>query len=99
MNEPANTDEEFERALAGIPDGYTEGEFDRRRWGTTVKRSPDGKRIWLYAEDLAGTGIVSFNLYILAQRGFTLKPCEMSCEKAVGFVLGFRPLVPHAAKR
>ncbi|MBB3558872.1 hypothetical protein FHX06_000169 [Rhizobium sp. BK512] len=84
-------DDSFTHALALIPEGYSEGAFDNRRWGATVKRSPDGKRIWLYAEDLAGTDIVSFNFYLLAESGSTLKPCEMSSAKVIAFVLGYRP--------
>lgn len=81
----------FTRALALIPEGYSEGSFEAGRWGATVKRSPDGKRIWLYAEDLGGSDIVSFNLYLLEASGSTLKPCEMSSAKVVAFVLGYRP--------
>ncbi len=79
----------FERALEHFADGYSEGVFDGSRWGVTVRRSPDQKRIWLYAEDLAGTDIVSFNLYRLASSGTALKPCEMSSDKVVAFVLGY----------
>ncbi|MBB3461537.1 hypothetical protein [Rhizobium sp. BK377] len=81
----------FTRALALIPEGYGEGSFEGRRWGATVKRSADGKRIWLYAEDLAGTDIVSFNFYLLQASGGTLKPCEMSSGKVIAFVLGYQP--------
>jgi hypothetical protein len=79
----------FERALEHFPDGYSEGVFDGSRWAVTIKRSPDQKRIWLYAEDLAGTDIVSFNLYRLENSGTALKPCEMSSDKVVAFVLGY----------
>ncbi|WP_376775889.1 hypothetical protein [Rhizobium populisoli] len=80
---------EFERALSAIPTGYTEGEYAGRRWGTTVKRSADLKRISLFAEDLSGTDIVSFNFYRLSE-GDSLKPCEMSSEKVMAFVTGYR---------
>jgi hypothetical protein len=88
-------DDPFTHALALIPEGYSEGTFETARWGATVKRSPDGKRIWLYAEDLAGSDIVSFNLYTLEQSGSTLKPCEMSSQKVTAFVLGYRPDEPQ----
>ncbi|MDI5925190.1 hypothetical protein QBK93_10925 [Rhizobium leguminosarum] len=81
----------FEDALAKLPDGYVDGHFDQRSWGVTVKRSQDGKRIWLYGEELSGTDIVSFNLYRLAGPGSILKPCEMSTAKVIEFVLGFEP--------
>jgi hypothetical protein len=79
----------FERALEHFAEGYSQGVFDGSRWGVTVRRSPDQKRIWLYAEDLAGTDIVSFNLYRLENSGTALKPCEMSSDKVVAFVRGY----------
>ncbi|WP_327206232.1 hypothetical protein [Rhizobium beringeri] len=65
----------------------------------TVKRSEDGKRTWLYGEELSGTDIVSFNLYRLAAPGSILKPCEMSSAKVIEFVLGFEPGIEKAAPR
>ncbi|MDK4717417.1 hypothetical protein [Rhizobium sp. CNPSo 4039] len=82
---------DFEAALAKLSDGYSEECFRGRPWGVTVKRSADGKRIWLYGEELGGTDIVSFNLYVLSGTGLTLKPCEMSSSKVIDFVLGFMP--------
>jgi len=81
----------FEHALAKLPDGYSEGHFQGRPWGVTVKRSADGKRVWLYGEELSGTDVVSFNLYVLSAASLTLKPCEMSSSKVIDFVLGFLP--------
>jgi len=86
-----SADDDFTHALTRIPAGYSEGDFEGRRWGATVRRSHDGKRIWLYAEDLAGSDIVSFNLYLLETSGKSLKPCEMSSAKVIAFVLGYRP--------
>ncbi|NTJ45041.1 hypothetical protein G6L28_20860 [Agrobacterium larrymoorei] len=81
----------FEAALSRLPNGYVDGNFGGRAWGVTVKRSQDGKRIWLYGEELGGTDIVSFNLYRLAGSRPMLKPCEMSSAKVIDFVLGFEP--------
>ncbi|MBY3280303.1 MULTISPECIES: hypothetical protein [Rhizobium] len=89
----------FEDALAKLPDGYVDGHFGNQPWGVTVKRSEDGKRTWLYGEELGGTDIVSFNLYRLAGHGSALKPCEMSSAKAIEFVLGFVPSTAKAASR
>lgn len=83
---------EFGRALAALPDGYVEGEFQERKWGSTIKRSTDGRRIWLYAEELGGADIVSFNLYFVSEERSVLKPCEMSSEKVIQFVLAFAPI-------
>ncbi|TCR92700.1 hypothetical protein EV561_101136 [Rhizobium sp. BK376] len=86
----AHDEEAFLKALAAIPTGYSEGDFNGRRWGATIKRSPDLKRIWLFAEDFSGSDIVSFNLYGLEDGRHALKPCEMSSEKVVAFVLGWQ---------
>ena len=82
---------DFEAALEGLPRGYSEGFFDGRRYGVSVQRSDDGRRNSLFARDLAGTDIVSFNLYRVANGKTLLRPCEMSSEKVVSFVLGFTP--------
>jgi hypothetical protein len=86
----------FETALARLSDGYIDGNFGGRAWGVTVKRSEDGKRIWLYREGLGGTEFVSFNLYRLTGSGPMLKPCEMSSAKVIEFVLGFEPRTQKA---
>ncbi|MGO7265040.1 hypothetical protein [Rhizobium leguminosarum] len=88
---PSSIQAAFDDALAKLPDGYVDGYFGNRSWGVTVKRSEDGKRTWLYGEELSGSDIVSFNLYRLAGPGSLLKPCEMSSAKVIEFVLGFEP--------
>jgi len=89
----------FEDALAKLPHGYLDGNFGGRPWGVTVKRSQDGKRTWLYGEELSGTDIVSFNFYRLAGPGSILKPCEMSTAKVIEFILSFEPRTEKAASR
>lgn len=42
------------------------------------------------AEELAGPDYISLNLYKLAD-GPRLRPCEMSEDKVICFVLAFRP--------
>ena len=78
-------------AFAKLAEGYSEGAYEGRRFGVTVRRSEDGRRNSLFARELAGTDIVSFNLYRIASDRTLLKPCEMSAEKVVAFVLDFRP--------
>ena len=82
---------EFDAAFERLPKGYSQGAHEGRRYGVIVNRSGDGRRNSLFARDLAGTDIVSFNLYRLSSGGTSLKPCEMPAEKVVAFVLGFRP--------
>ena len=80
----------FERFLAAVPAGYTSGLFEGKRWSATKKPSADGRRIWLFAEELGANGIVSFNAYRLTDGTFLVKPCEMSMTKVEEFVLGYR---------
>lgn len=78
----------FDVALARLPTGYLRGSFMGRTYGVTVTRSEDGKRTSLFAEELGGQDIVSFNLYWLSSGEETLRPCEMSSEKVIDFVVG-----------
>jgi hypothetical protein len=80
---------EFETALAAIPLGYSEGTYEGRLYGTTVQRSDDGKRFSLFARQLGGKDVVSFNPYRLGAGEMALRPCEMSSDKVEAFVLGY----------
>ena len=82
---------EFDAAFGKLAEGYSEGAYEGRRFGLIVRRSEDGRRNSLFARELAGTDIVSFNLYRTTSDITSLKPCEMSSAKVVAFVLGFRP--------
>lgn len=79
----------FEKALESIPLGYSEGEYEGARYGVTLRRSEDGKRVSLFARQLAGPNIVSFNLFKLRSGKSALKPCEMSSQKVMTFVSGY----------
>ncbi|MFS2154981.1 hypothetical protein [Rhizobium sp. Rhizsp42] len=63
----------------------------------TVKRSRDGKRTWLYGQELGGKDIISFNLYRFAGSGPMLKWCETSSAKVIESVLGIEPSTQKAA--
>lgn len=80
----------FDRRFAALPSGYSEGTFENRRYGVTVKRSLDARRNNLFARELGGSDFVSFNLFHLQGRTL-LKPCEMATEKVTAFVLNFHP--------
>ena len=83
--------DDFLRALEALPIGYSQGLFEGRRYGTTLNRSADGKRIKLFAEELGGDDHISFNLYRLRDQGARLKPCEMPKAKVIAFVIGYAP--------
>ena len=82
---------DFDAAFKRLPEGHSEGIHEGRRFGLIVRRSDDGRRNSLFARELAGTDIVSFNLYRFTSGKISLKPCEMSTAKVVAFVLNFRP--------
>ena len=82
---------EFDAAFEKLAEGYSEGAYEGRRFGVTVRRSEDGRRNSLFARELAATDIVSFNLYRATSGKISLKPCEMSIAKVVAFVLNYRP--------
>lgn len=79
--------EKFLAMQAGYSFGYLMG----KKYGITVSISPDGKRRKLYAEELGGKDHISFNLYLIADKPAILKPCEMSKEKVIEFVMNMRP--------
>ena len=82
---------EFDTAFQMLPEGYSEGTYEGRRFSLIVRRSQDGRRNSLFAKELAGTDIVSFNLYRFTSGKTSLKPCEMSARKVVAFVLDVQP--------
>ena len=81
----------FDAAFDKLPEGYSNGVYGGRRFGLIIRRSEDGRRNTLFARELAGTDIISFNLYRFRSGRSSLKPCEMSAEKVVAFVLDFQP--------
>ena len=74
--------------------GLWRGLYDGRHWGVTLTESADRRRVWLYGEELGGTGRVSFNLYRLACGRVVLRPCEMPAATVIAFVRGY-----HAESR
>lgn len=83
---------EFLERLRKLPVGYSQGDYQGRPYGVTLSISDDRKRWKLFAEELGGADIVSFNLYFLSNGDARLKPCEIPEQKAKAFVLGYRPL-------
>ena len=59
--------------------------------GGAVERSADGRRHWLYAEELGGRDRISLDPFLLADGRPLLKSCEMPEAKVVAFVVGYRP--------
>lgn len=70
-----------------LPLGNFDALFQGKRYGVTRTESANGKRGWLYGEELGGTDHISLNLYRL-KNGVRIKPCEMPEQKVIDFVLG-----------
>jgi hypothetical protein len=85
----------FRTAFDAIPEGYSEGLYNGRRWRITKSVGAGGKGAKLQAHELGGTGFVSLNLYALT-KGDSLKPCEMSVAHVRAFVTGV-VLLPASA--
>lgn len=83
--------DEFVNHLLGLPEGYSTGLYHGQRYATTITISADKKRMKLFAEQLGGSGHVSFNLYFPAAGCPALRPCEMPEAKVIDFVLKYTP--------
>ncbi len=93
LNKMSDLDSNFEvflLALSKLESGYHIGYFDDKRYGVSVSRPAKEKIIKLYAEELGGLDIVSFNIFMTKDKGAILKPCEMSSEKVIDFVVDFK---------
>lgn len=78
-------------ALDQIPEGYSHGLFQSRRYGLTKTTFSTGRSLKFFAQELGGPDFISLNLYFLAT-GETLKPCEMPEDKVIAFVLTVTPI-------
>ena len=68
-----------------LPIGYSEGDYQGRRYGITKSAFNNGKSFKVYAEELGGKDFISLNLY-LTNEGAVLKPCEMPEQKVKSFL-------------
>lgn len=78
---------DFLNSYLNLPLGSFHAFYEGRRYSVTRTESEDGKRGWLYAEELGGQNHISCNLYRLSN-DTRLKPCEMPAEKVIHFVIG-----------
>ena len=93
MNRLVNGNYEFVAfllTLSKLQSRYHTGNFDGKQYGVSIFRPVKEKVTKLFAEELGGTDIVSFNVFSTKNNGVLLKPCEMSSEKVIEFVLNFK---------
>jgi hypothetical protein len=63
----------FEAPLAAHPEGYSEGLYQGRLYGLSFRRSDDERRNSLFARELPGTDIASFNRYRLVSAAVRMR--------------------------
>ena len=76
----------FFTKLLALPDGASFVRYLGKRYLLRKERLLNGKLLKIYAEELGGNDVVSGNYYP-TMKGGMLKPCEMSDQKVIDFVL------------
>lgn len=71
--------------ITRIPEGYSEGFYQGRKYGITKNTFNQGSSFKVYAEELGGSDFISLNYYLTKSQGL-LKPCEMSQQKVIDFL-------------
>lgn len=82
---------EFYTKLLALPNGANTIRYLGKRYLLRKETLLDGKLLKIYAEELGGNDIVSGNYYPTLKEGM-LKPCEMSDQKVIDFVLYARAI-------
>ena len=77
---------EFYIKLLALPNGANSVFYKAQRYLLRKETLLEGKLLKIYAENLSQLDIVSGNYYPTMKDGM-LKPCEMSDEKVIDFVL------------
>lgn len=71
--------------IQNLPNGYSEGIYNSKKYGITKTTFNKGKSYKVYAEELGGTDFISLNYYLTSSQEL-LKPCEMPAAKVVDFL-------------
>jgi len=69
-----------------LPLGYSEGIYNKSRYGIIKEVFNNGKSFKIYGNELQGNDFVSLNYYITSKRAW-LKPCEMELKKVIDFLI------------
>lgn len=71
--------------IKNLPNGYSEGIYQNKKYGITKAIFNNGKSFKIYAEELGGTDFISLNYYLTSAQKL-LKPCEMPEQKVIDFL-------------
>ncbi len=75
-----------------FPLGYSEVNYQNKKYGVSRSEFNQGKSMKLYAKDLAGVDFISANIYFTTS-GELLEPCEMPERKVIDFINNFIPVI------
>lgn len=70
-----------------LPEGYSEGIYEGRKYGISKTTFNQGKSSKVFAEELGGNDFISLNFYQTSKKEL-LKPCEMPADKVIDFLNG-----------
>ncbi|GGD21311.1 peptide methionine sulfoxide reductase [Hyunsoonleella pacifica] len=73
------------RYIDKLPEGYSEGMYQKEKYGITKAVFNNKKSFKIFAKALQGTNFISLNYYITSKDEF-LKPCEMPEKKVIHFL-------------
>lgn len=73
------------KSIDKIPEGYSEGICNNRKYGITKTIFNNGSSFKIYGEELGGNNRISLNYYITKEKDL-IKPCEMPEKKVVHFL-------------
>jgi peptide-methionine (S)-S-oxide reductase len=76
----------FHEKILAFPNGAYDVFYESKRYLMRKETLLDGKLVKVYARELGGNNFISLNYYPLTADGL-LKPCEMSDEKVISFIL------------
>ncbi len=82
---------EFYKKLLALPDGANDVSYHGKRYLLRKETLLKGKLLKIYAEELGANNVVSGNYYPTIKNGM-IKPCEMSDQKVIDFVLYAKPI-------
>jgi len=68
-----------------IPEGYSEGIYNGKKYSVTKEIFNNGKSFKFYGRELQGSDFISLNYYITSNKEL-LKPCEMPEQKVIHFL-------------
>lgn len=74
-----------------FPHGYSEVSYHAKKYGVQMAVFNGGKSYKLYAGELGGKNVISFNFYRAGNTEW-LRPCEMSEKKVMDFLYNSIPL-------